>query len=405
MHELRERWEGVALPGGYLLQRWLGGDETAGFFETSLENDGRRAIVKLVPEQAADGGAQLALWERTRALRHDNLCALLACGRAELSGEIVVYGVFEGADDTLGAALAQAPLSEGEAREVLNAVLAAREYLGEHGLAPATLDPDGVVAVGEAIKLTTDALRDAAAGDGADELRTFWYRISPAGRERSARILSEAMGEESPGGDAGTSPAPPVVASGDAPPVYAAPRPPSAGESAMPRAGEPAGARPDSARPFPLWVGLGAVAVVALILWLHFQHDAEAPEAANPAAALALTPAPAAAPPVAAPKAVKPSPVGGAISARAAGPAPGDTAAWHVIAFTYRTYDDAARKAEQIRADHGDYQATVFTPAEKNGFYLVSLGAFATRDDALALQEKARGDHLARDVYVKKFME
>src|ERR1035437_9239745 len=86
MTQLRERWEGVSLPGDYLLQLWLSGDEAAGFFETSLARDGRRAIVKLVPEFAGDGAAQLALWQRTRSLRHPNLRELLDCGRAELAG-------------------------------------------------------------------------------------------------------------------------------------------------------------------------------------------------------------------------------------------------------------------------------------------------------------------------------
>ena len=122
MTQLRERWEGVSLPGDYLLEQWLSGDDAAGFFETSLAPDGRRAVVKLVPESAVDAAAQLALWQRTRCLRHPNLRELLDCGRAELSGEPVLYAVFEYADDTLASALAQSPLTEAEAREVLDAV-------------------------------------------------------------------------------------------------------------------------------------------------------------------------------------------------------------------------------------------------------------------------------------------
>src|ERR1035441_10609753 len=122
MIQLRERWEGVALPGDYLLEKWLGGDDAGGFFETSRDADGHRALVKLVPESAADGGGRLALWERTRSLRHPNLRVMQDCGRAELAGETVVYAVFEPADDTLAAALGRSPLSEAEAREVLAAV-------------------------------------------------------------------------------------------------------------------------------------------------------------------------------------------------------------------------------------------------------------------------------------------
>jgi len=95
MSQLREHWEGVSLPGDYLLQRWLSGDDAAGFFETTLPADGRPAVVKLVLESAVDGATQLALWQRTRSLHHPNLLELLDCGRAELAGEIVVFAVFE----------------------------------------------------------------------------------------------------------------------------------------------------------------------------------------------------------------------------------------------------------------------------------------------------------------------
>src|SRR5450432_278233 len=105
MNQLREHWEGVALPGDYLLERWLSGDDAAGYFETSRGPEGGRAVVKLVPEPAVDAAAQLALWQRTRLLRHPNLVELLDCGRAELAGETVLYAVFESADDTLDAAL------------------------------------------------------------------------------------------------------------------------------------------------------------------------------------------------------------------------------------------------------------------------------------------------------------
>ena len=154
---MQERWQGVSLPGDYLLVRWLSGDDAAAFFETSLAPDGRRAVVKLVPESAVDAAAQLALWQRTRLLRHPNLRELLDCGRAELSGETVLYAVFEYADDTLASALAQAPLTESEAREVLHAVRDGLSCLQAQGLAHPALHPDQVFAVGEAIKLSSDA--------------------------------------------------------------------------------------------------------------------------------------------------------------------------------------------------------------------------------------------------------
>src|SRR5580693_2799405 len=104
----------------HLLERWLGGDDSAAFFQTSLAPDGSRAVVKLVPEAVVDGAGPLDLWHRTRQLRHPNLVEILDCGRADHGGEIVLYAVFESPDDTLASALGRSPLNPLESREVLD---------------------------------------------------------------------------------------------------------------------------------------------------------------------------------------------------------------------------------------------------------------------------------------------
>jgi hypothetical protein len=380
MNQLRERWEGVALPAGYLLQPWLSGDEVAGFFETSLPSDGRRAVVKLAPESAGDGAAQLALWQRTRLLRHPNLRQVLDCGRAELGGETAVYAVFEYADDTLAAALGRSPLSETEAREVLDAAVAALRYLRAEGLAHPALDPDHVVAVGEAIKLTTDALREAATDTPyTDELRAFWYKISPSPLARSADILAQALGASpSPGPTSAADTAPPAPLPGDASP----------------------------ARPFPKWILVGAAAVVLLILGLNLRPSAETPAQPAPAPVPVVgAPASKAPAPIAAPEVAKPSPVAKPAFKPAAASVPARQGMWRVIAFTTRTRADAARKAGQVNQSHPDFAATVFTPPEKKGLFLVALGGRMSREDALRVQNKARAGRVSRDVYVKKFLD
>jgi len=403
MAQLRESWEGVSLAGDYLLQRWLSGDETAGFFETSPANDGRRAVVKLVPEFAGDGAAQLALWQRTRTLRHPNLRALLDCGRAELAGKTVVYAVFEYADDTLASALGQSTLSEAEAREVLDSVVGALGYLQAQGLAHPALDPDHVVAVSERIKLSTDGLREAAAGAPyTDELRAFWRQISPSTPARSADILAQALGEEP---DAGPLPPAPERTPALLPVEIA----PAAEVAVRPAAGE---AHTPPPRPFPKWIPVGAAGVVLLVLGLHLRP---APEATSPPGRVpssAPVPVRASAPMVAVPAAPKASPESATISKPAPNPAykPAPKLAdagqgtWRVIAYTYRSHDAAARKADSINQRHADLAATVFSPPDKRGYFLVALGGRMSRHDAVRLQGKARAERLARDVYVKNFL-
>ena len=405
---MRERWEGVCLPGDYLLQEWLSGDDAAGFFETSLADGRRRAIVKLVPEWSSDGAAQLALWRRTRSLRHPNLRELLDCGRAELAGKSAVYAVFEYAEDTLASALGKSPLSEAEAREVLDAAVAALGYLQGQGLAQPSLDPDHVVAVGERIKLSTDGLREAAAGAPyTNALRAFWHQISPSSPARSADILTRALGAE-PGGypdtgqlavDSERTPAPADIA-----PAADVPVRPLVAEAALPP------------RPFPKWIPVGAAGVVLLILGLRFLGAPKAPASPHPARASP----PASAPMVASPAVPKASPGAATISkpeskpeskpavkpAPKPAPKPADASqgTWRVIAYTYRSHDAAARKADSINQRHAGLAATVFSPQDKQGYFLVALGGRMSRQNAVRLQGKARVDGLARDVYVKNFL-
>jgi hypothetical protein len=380
MSQLRERWEGVSLPGDYLLQRWLRGDEAAGFFESSVAPDGRRAVVKLVPELSGDGAAQFALWQRTRSLRHPNLLQLLDCGRAELPGETAVFAVFEHADDTLASTLAHSPLSEAEAREVLDAAVAALSYLQAQGLAHPALDPDQVLAVGEAIKLSTDALREASPdAPYTAGLRAFWNRISPSTPLRSAEIFAQAVG------------AAPAPARAEIAPVA---------DAAPPQAAPPV--EPAPPRSFPKWPLLGAAAVVLLIIGLNLRPTPETPARPAPVPEVPAQPAPA---PVVAPEDRKPSPTGRAASTPRSTPAPSRTGAWRVIAFTSRTHDDAARMARQINQRHPDFHAAVFSPPEKKGYFLVSLGGPMSRTDAVRLQGKARAESLARGVYIKRFLD
>jgi hypothetical protein len=380
MTQLRERWEGASLPGDYLLEKWMGGDDAAGFFETARSADGRRAVVKLVRESAADGAVRLALWERTRAVRHPNLRELLDCGRAEAGGETVVYAVFESADDTLAAALGRSPLAEAEAREVLAAVLGALACLRAKGLAHPALDPDQVVAVGDQIKLSTDALHDVPADTPyTDQVRTFWHKISPCTAARSADILAQALGADTatgPAGNAAPAETPPAaVLASDSP-------------SAPPKG-------------FPKWILVGAAGVVLLILGLNLRRAPETavPPARTPSSVATAVSNASPAEETSSKPALKPT------VKQAVKPARGAKAMWRVIAFTYLSRDAAARKAEQVNQGHPDYAATVFEPKDKKGWYLVALGGFMIREDAVRLQKKARSEGLARDVYIHNYVE
>jgi hypothetical protein len=404
MTHLREHWEGVCLAGYYTLEQWLGGNDAAAFFQTCLPPDGRAAVVKLAPEAAAEGDAPLNLWQRTRQLRHPNLIELLECGRAAHDGESVFYAVFESPDETLADAIARSPLSPQEAREVLRAVLDALRYLHAQGLVLGALDPDHIVAVGDWIKLSTGALRDAGVPSAYREdvrlLGELWRRTLMPASPKSEEIAAHAA---DPDPQARWTLAEIAAALEDAPPP-----PADSSPAYVPRIPDPpvfvssrrAVAVPARGYHFPTkWIFAGAAGVLLLILVLNRPHSSGV-ATASAAASVALppeteapAPAPKAAPPAATvPEEPKPSPIGGKET-------------WRVIAFTYRTREAAAWKVEQLNHFHPGLNAAIFSPKEKGGYYLVALGGRMTHEEAVRLQRSTRGKGLPRDLYVQNYSE
>ena len=453
MTHFREYWEGVSLSGDYTLEQWLGGDDSAAFFQTSAP-DGGRAVVKLVPEAVVDGAAPLDLWHRTRQLRHPNLIELLDCGRADLRGEIVLYAVFESPDETLASALSRSPLSPRESREVLDSVLDALRYLHAQGLVLGALDPDHIVAVGDRIKLSTGALRDADVSSACREdvrlLGDLWRQALMPACPRSAEIAAHAADPDPQArwtlaeisAALNSAPLPTVPPPAPAPPpatvsspisVPLIPLPPVSTPPAVFRAVDRAVVRavvnddaptlppsnwrtpePASARPFPKWILVGAAGVLLLIFGLDRPRSgyvATQPRVA-PVSLLAETPAETPVP--ALPKAAVPNLAEPAVAAPAAPkvavpaiPKPPTAAGremWRVIAFTYRTRAAAAKKVEQLNEYHPGIDAAVFSPKDKS-YYLVSLGGRMTHEDAVRLQRSARGKGLPRDLYVQNYSE
>jgi len=423
MIHLQEQWEGVCLSQDYTLERCLGGDDNAAFFQTSLAPDGRRAVVKVVPESVVDGAALLELWHRTRQLRHPNLIELLDCGRADHCGETVCYAVFEASDDTLTAALSRSPLDRQEAREVLDSVLDALRYLHAQGLVLGALDTDHIVAVGDRIKLSTDSLRDAAASSAYRKdvrlLGNLWQQALMSASPKSSEIAAHAadpnpqtrwtLAEISAALNAPLptvpppAPPPPVASPVSVPPLAVAPVsvPPVVvrRNSADTAPSTRRGVEHATLRRFPKWIFVGAAGVLLLIAGLNRPRSAgvatQSPVASVsvPAETPVRAPLPkAAAPEVAAPAIPRPTAAGG-------------KEMWRVIAFTYRSQSAAAKRVELLNQHHPELNAAVFSPNERKGYHLVALGGRMTHEAAIRLQRTARGKGLPRDLYVQNYSE
>ncbi len=425
MTYLQEHWEGVSLPGDYTLEQWFAGDDNAAFFQSSLSADGRRAVVKLIPETAPDAAARLDLWQRTRHLRHPNLVEFIDCGRAEHDGQNVVYAVFEAPDDTLSTGLSRSPLDRDESRQVLDSVLGALRYLHAQGLVHGAVDADRIVAVGDQVKLTTDALHEAGASSAyREDVRLFgelWREALMPASPKSVELAAYAadpnpesrwtLAEIASALQRATFPPPLPVAPPPAPPSLPPPpgpafkpvEPPAAVRKDPPSLPPlPRPAREEAApRSVPKWIPVGAAAVLLLILGIHWWGSAGPASPSKVASASRSADAPASAP----------APVPNTAAPKAPAPATSEPVStsgkemWRVIAFTYRTHDAAAKKTQQLNDLHPGIHAEVFSPKGKRGYYLVALGGRMTREDAVRLQHTARGKGLPRDLYVQNYTQ
>jgi len=420
MTRLEEQWIGVCLAGDYTLRQYLGeaGDDAGtGAFFAAARCSGEPVLVKLIPASAG-AGDRLLLWRRTAHLQHPNLLRLLDCGRESqpsLGGDCL-YAVFEWPDDHLADALQQGPLGGEEAREFLLAALDALRYLHAQGLVHGSLDAANVVAVGNAIKLSTGNLREPDSGrfSYADDIAALGallgriltgqeFGAAPADvAEPFATILRNTAGAKP--ADRWTIPEilaalePPAAAAEELlaePPIQTLPVAPPI--EPLPVAAEPLSAarrqRAATSR-VPIWAWPVSLAVLAgCFAWVV---HTPAPKAQPVPIAPVYAPPPAA-PESAAPE-TRPQPVDPA--------APHERAVWRVIAYTYNAWRDAEKKALAINRKWPGLNAEVFAPkGVHTPPYLVALGGRMDRLEAARVLQKARSRGLPRDTFMLNFSD
>jgi cell division protein FtsN len=393
MVDFKDLQAGMTVSGVGTLQHPVGEDGTGAFFAASGPAGGK-LLIKLAPAGESGAAQQLDLWQRTRDLRHPHLLELRAAGSTHVAGNPYIYAVFEYPDEVLSAALAQGTLSEPETRGVVEGVLAALTYLHAQGLVHGAVTPDHIVAVGETVKLASDALRESghprAQGEDARQLGEL------VGLLRGTEPVGEPLATIARRATARKAPERWTLAQ-----MAAALAPAPAPERRLADRGRRGG--------FPKWIFAGVAVLLAAIVMLNVRSKSDAtPVTPAPQPAAAVTrPAPDEPPPP-----PKPSPVEPPVTIptpRAAPPASANrttaaSAIWRVIAFTYRSREIAENKAKQINDRWPELHAQVFEP-KSGGYYLVALGDRMEHDAAAKLQQKARSLGLPRDIYVQNYTE
>jgi serine/threonine protein kinase len=396
-------WEGAVLGGKYTLQQCVLAEENGSAYLTEVGPEQKPAIARVVVA-SPEAGEQARTWQIAARLHHPNLLECFETGRGEFHETPFIYAVLERPDEKLSAVLKDRPLSEREATDVLEAVLGALEFLHGRRLVHGGLDTENIFAVGETVKLSNETLRPFGDSVGSAPADDVW---------RLGLSLQAMLAGPNPPETADFSPVLGSIIDGClrteprerwtlarirqalAPPQSAVA--PVETVSAPPAAPEQEKRKRITVSSTWLFAGAGVLLSIGLIAWFA---SGSKPTRHDPAPAVARTSPPAA--PV--PARPKPSPLAHAkppvVNVRT--PVGSSDALWRVVVYTFSRPADAEAKARTINERHPDLNAEVFTPKGEHR-YLVAIGGWMQREDAVRLQREAVSQGLPPDSYAQNF--
>lgn len=425
---MESNWSGLArsyLNSKYFLKEHLGDDgERAAFLAQSADN--MSVLVRLMKAETPAADAWENHWSSLAPLSHEHLLEILEHDRCRIDGTEYVYVVSERPDENLGDVLKERALTAGEARAVLESTLPALQHLHANGYVYTDYRPVNIVAVGERIKLTTDAIRKLPDDETG-------VRSASAAEIRQVGETLRAMIAQNPGARAGELPQPfagiakacslagedwsptpdqlrLALDGGELPrrkpkaqarPVVTTP------ETPRPVIAEPQSTQENRRAASPLRSSRAVIAIAGLtaVLLIFLFWSAEQKGAAGSNSTV-RTETPRAEYGVVRPPGPtaesRPSPV--ARQNPATPPAPpkvrgGD---WSVVAAIYRDYDAAHRRAASIAKSWKSATPSVY-PAERNARkYMVVLGSGLSREEAERLRAAALAAGMPPDSYVTR---
>jgi TonB family protein len=169
MSEAWKRWEGRTVDGRFPLQSYLGSSDHSAVFITVRQphgGDSEKAAIKLISADAVDAKQQFLRWKAASELSHPNLIRIFEAGRCELDGTELLYVVMEYAEENLSQILPERALTAEEARSMLPPVLRALRLVHDKGFVHGHIQPSNILAVGDQVKLSSDALSLAGERSG-----------------------------------------------------------------------------------------------------------------------------------------------------------------------------------------------------------------------------------------------
>jgi hypothetical protein len=271
--------------------------------------------------------------------------------------------------------------------EIIRNSLSGRWTLAQVAMAlkpPANAIPPDAATLAEAGQATGAAGASASAPASSP--------AAPPAKEKTARIA--------PAAPTGIAPAAELTAEQrPAPAPVRAPAMPASVSRPLPGDHPEEGMGPRRAR-VAMIAGVAAI-LLAIVIWLLARPS---PKPAGSATAVSPATLPAAKPAGHSVANWKVLP-GDALPApsRPGPPAVASENIWRVVVYTFDRKDPAERRAEEIRSQHADLQASVLTQAGPRPHYLIVIGGAMNRTQAAKLRDKAAAMGLPADAYVQNF--
>lgn len=449
--QLWTEYEGRKIAETYTLGKLLRSEGRNGFFSTA-DTAGQAAVIRLT-EAHYDEDELLKRWQQVSDMHQSNLIGIERFGQTNFEGIAITYALMEANDANLGDVLQERPLTVTETTEVARAVHSALAALHARGLVHEHIEPVNVLAVGEAVKLRSDCVRECVADtefntpEGCAALRrrdihdfgllllqclTLEKRYNPGlnlpdiFRRLIPHMLDGTWSLEQVGqlltppaaAPNSATPSASAVSVRSAKPQFETNGAPKAAKPKLPEQGTlpldglPAAAPatdpmlryrrevPEEASHFNLrpWLigGVAALIVCIVVIWHFVSAKSSVPVQTTTSAQTTPVPASTATPrqTPAATRAARPAANGAPL---AASHNPG----WYVIAWTYNHQSQALAKAESINTHFHGFHAEVFNP--RGGTYLISLGGPLSEPQAKDLQQRARRSGLPRDTYIRNY--
>jgi len=423
--DLWTEYEGRTIDGAFLLTKLIQPEGRSAFFSTP-NGAGSPTVIRLI-ESHFDGDEILARWRGVEALNHPNLVKLKKFGHVVVDETPLVYAVMETVDGNLAEILGERALTVEETREVASSMLAAIEALHASGFVHEHVEPKNVMAVGDAIKLRSDCIRETLEGEEGVALKrqdvhdyaVVLLEALTQGKTLDGplpapfdEIVRKGMNGEWGMAQIGAALKPTVVAEPAAVQKVARPvetpvsravpaAPVTAQAETLGRVQGPLGEKPNE---FPRWIlyGLGALLIVLLGWYFASGRSASSNDTANPeavAAPVVQRPAATNAEPKIAPHAPAAAKAPVAVVSKSAADSSGT---WRVIAFTYNREVDAKQKVAEIAQSHPDLSPAMFTPPGRPVF-VVTLGGPMSKEEAFAFSGKAKREGMPQGIYAQNY--